>query len=235
MGVFGGTSVGVSAGVSVGVAVSASSPDGLPPPGPEGSGVAMGWGPVPGFAAAGFSDMSTGVRARVSSCGVHILVSVDVAVSGVVKVDVAVSGVARVDVAVSSAVRVDVDASGAVGMGVGRMSAPVGGCATGAGTVVVAGGAATTITCPVAKDGFPRIGVARGDSATPPVAVASAMAVGGPLCGPQPVALSSPLTTVGESVGETSPSGALLAVGVTVLSTDNSARGNLAPPSLARG
>jgi hypothetical protein len=181
----------VAAGVRVatalvGVAFSGSPPDGVAAPGPEGSGVALGRGPVPGFATGGFSDARAGIGATVSSCGVDVAAGVDVAVSC------------------------------AVGMGVGRPAAMVGGCATGAGTVVGAGGAATIIACPVAKDGFPRLGVAArlgvasGDTATPPVVVASAMAVGGPLCGPRPAALISQLTTVGEPAGETSPRDTLL-------------------------
>ena len=74
----------------------------------------------------------------------------------------------------------------------------------------MADGAATTVICPVARDGFTRLGVTVGDTATPPVAVASALAVGGPFCGPRPAALVSPLTMVGEAVGETSPCGAVL-------------------------
>jgi hypothetical protein len=162
----------------VGVAFSASSPDGVAALGPEGSGVALGRGPVPGFAAGGFADASTGLRAAVSSCGVHVVVSVKVA------------------------------GSGAVGKGVRRPAVPLGRCARAARTVVVADGAATTVTCPV--DVVTRLGVTAGDTATPPVAVASAMAVGGPFCGPQPSVLVSPLTIVGEAVKETSPCGALL-------------------------
>src|SRR5919201_12911 len=190
--------MGVSAGVSVGVAFSASFPGGVSAPGPEGPGAAPDWGSVSGFAAGGFSDASAGVRATVSSCGVH----------GVVRVDVAVSGVVRVDVAVS----------GAVGNGVRRLAVPLGSCATAARTVVVAERAVTTVTCPV--DGVTRLGVTAGDTATPPVAVASALAVGGPFCGPQPAAVS-----VGEAEGL-----AAVGVGVAGLSTDNLARGPLVWP-----
>jgi hypothetical protein len=178
--------VGVAVGVSVDVAFSASSPDGVPTPGLEGS----------------------GVRATVSSCGVHVVVRVDVAVSGVVRVDVAVSGVVKVDVAVS----------GAVGRGVRRLAVPPGSCASAARTVVVAERAVPTATCPV--DGVTRLGVTVGDTATLPVAVASALAVGGPFCGPQPAAVS-----VGEAEGL-----AAVSVGVAVLSADNLARGPLVWP-----
>jgi hypothetical protein len=177
VGVSGGSAVGVSAGsavgvsgsasgdasaaVPVGVAFSRSSPEVVPAPGSEGPGVALGWGPVPGSAAAGFPDARAGVAAAVFSCDVNVAAGVDVAVSCTVS------------------------------MGVGRPAVMVGGCARGAGTVVGAGGAATTIAGPVAKDGFPRLGVAVGDTA-------------------RPVALSSQLTTVGEPGGETSPCGTLL-------------------------
>jgi hypothetical protein len=176
VGVSGGTSsapIGVSAGVSVGVAFSASSPDGVSAPGPEGSGVALGWGSVPGSAGGGFSDASSGVGAAVSSCGADVAVRGDVAVSG------------------------------AVGKGVRRPAVPSGSCATGARTVVVAAAAATTVPCPV--DGVMRLGATARDTAPPPVAVAAALAVGGPFCGLPPAALVSPLTKVGEAVGETSP------------------------------
>src|SRR5205085_5125365 len=143
--------------------------------GPEGPGVALGCGPVPGFAAGGFSDARADVRAAVLSCGVDVAVGVDVVMSC------------------------------AVGMGVGRSAVSPGGCATVAGTVVVADGAATTVTGPVAKDA-----VTAGDPADPLGAVASAMAVGDPFCGPRPAALVNQLTMVGEAVGETSPCGALL-------------------------
>ena len=180
VGVSGGTSsasMGVSAGVSVGVAFSASSPDGVPAPGPEGSGVALGWGPVPGSASGGFSDASSGVGAAVSSCGADVAVRGDVAVSG------------------------------AVGKGVRTPTVPLGSCATAARTVVVAAGAATTVPCPV--DGVIRLGATARDTATPLVAVAAALAVGGPFCRLPPAALVSPLTMVGETVGETSPWGAV--------------------------
>src|SRR5919202_5583920 len=123
--------MGASAGVSVGVAFSASSLDGVSAPGPEGPGVALGCGSVPGFAAGGFSDASSSVGAAVSSCGVDV------------------------------AVRVDVVVSGAVGRGVRGPAVPSGSCATPAGTVVVADGAATIVPCPV--DGVTRIGVTAGD------------------------------------------------------------------------
>src|SRR5205085_2754140 len=77
----GSAAMGVSAGGSVGVPFSASSPDGVSPPGPGGSGVALGCGSVPGSAAGGSSDASAGVGATVSSCGADVAVSVDVAVS----------------------------------------------------------------------------------------------------------------------------------------------------------
>jgi hypothetical protein len=109
---------------------------------------------------------------------------------------------------VDVAVRVDVAVSGVVGRGVRRLAVPPGRCATAARTVVVAEEAATTVTCPV--DRVTRIGVTVGDTATPPVAIASALAVSGPFCGPRPAALVSPLTMVGEAVGKTSPCGALL-------------------------
>ena len=191
MGLSGGTSAGGSDGATVdvaeglaaagvGVAFSESSPDGVSAPGPEGPGVALGCGPVSGFAAGGFSDARAGVGAAVLSCGVDVVVSVDVAVSG------------------------------AVSMGVEKPSVMLGGCATVAGTVVVADGAATTVACPVAKDGSPRLGVTAGDPADPSAAVAPAMGVGGPSCAPRPAALVGQLTTVGEPVGETSPCGTLL-------------------------
>jgi hypothetical protein len=109
---------------------------------------------------------------------------------------------------VDVAVRVGVAVSGAVGMGVRRLAVPLGSCATAASTVVVAEGAATTVTCPV--DGITRLSVTAADAATPPVAVASPMAVGDPFCGPRPAALVSQLTMVGEAVGETSPCGVVL-------------------------
>jgi hypothetical protein len=74
----------------------------------------------------------------------------------------------------------------------------------------MADGAATTVACPVVKDEVTRLGVTVGDPADPPVAVASAMAVGGPFCGPPPAALVSQLTTVEEPVGATRPCDTLL-------------------------
>jgi hypothetical protein len=109
---------------------------------------------------------------------------------------------------VDVAVRVDVVVSGAVGRSVRGPAVPSGSCATAARTVVVAEGAATTVPCPV--DGVTRLGVTAGDTATPPVAVTSMMAVDGPFWGLRPAALVSQLTMVGEAVGETSPCGAVL-------------------------
>jgi hypothetical protein len=189
----GSAAMGVSAGVSVGVPFSASSPDGVSPPGPGGSGVALGCGSVPGSAAGGSSDASAGVGAAVSSCGADVAVRGDVAVSG------------------------------AVGEGVRRPAVPSGSCATAARTVVVAEGVATTVTCPV--DGVTRLGVTVGDTATPPVAVASALAVGGPFCGPQPAAVG-----VGGAEGLAAVGVGGAVVGVAVLSPDNLARGNLVWP-----
>jgi hypothetical protein len=180
VGVSGSAPLGASAGVCVGVAFSGSPPDGVAAPGPEGSGVALGCGPVPGFAAGGFSGARAGVGAAMLSCGADVAVRVDVAVSGT------------------------------VGMGVERPAVTSGGCPTVAGSVIVADGAATTVACPVAKDGFPRLGITAGDPADPPVAVASAMAMDGPFCGPRPAALVGQLTAVGEPVGATSPCDTLL-------------------------
>jgi hypothetical protein len=176
------TDMGPVVGVWVGVVFSASPPDGVAAPGPAGPGVALGGGggPVPEFAAAAFPDASAGVGAAGVSCGVDVAVGVGVAVSG------------------------------AVGRSVGRPAAMLGGCATGAGTVVVADGAATTVIGPLAKDGVTRLGVTVGDGADPPVAGASAMAAGGPSCGPRPAALVSPLTMVGEPGGVTRPCATLL-------------------------